>query len=185
VHVDGSRPTGKLEPPDEVEQALARQHDVGMCEQRREQVELLAGQLDGNAGDGRLVGVATHDDVAERELGLVEPRLGPAQDGLHAREQLAWREGLRDVVVRAEVVMNEAGVLHDYRVDRGKIRALAPGSLTLLEKDGTLVTVPVAAGATIRFEGMSVPFGRLRRGLVATTVRDGSAPATTVEATRR
>ena len=88
-------------------------------------------------------------------------------------------------LVRAEVVMNEAGVVHDYRVDRGKIRALAPGSLTLLEKDGTLVTVPVAAGADIRFEGLSVPFGRLRRGFVATTVRDGAAPATTVVATRR
>src|SRR5947208_10117064 len=59
-------------------------------------------------------------------------------------------------LVRAEVVMSEAGVLHDYRVDRGKIRALAPGSLTLLEKDGTLVTVPVAVGADIRFQGASV-----------------------------
>jgi hypothetical protein len=88
-------------------------------------------------------------------------------------------------LVRAEIIMNEGGVLHDYRVDRGVIRAIAPGSLTLLERDGTLVTVPVAASADIRLGGIVVPFNRLRRGFVATTVRDGSAPASQVLATRR
>jgi hypothetical protein len=88
-------------------------------------------------------------------------------------------------MVRAEIIMNEGGTNHDYRVDRGVIRAIAPGSLTLLERDGTLVTVPVAATADIRLGGISVPFTRLRRGFVATTVRDGSAPASQVLATRR
>jgi len=88
-------------------------------------------------------------------------------------------------LVRAEVILNDAGTIHDYRVDRGTIRAIAPGSLTLLERDATLVTVPVAATADIRLGGVSVPFTRLRRGFVATTVRDGSAPASQVLATRR
>ena len=88
-------------------------------------------------------------------------------------------------LVRAEVIMNDAGTIHDYRVDRGTIRAIAQGSLTLLERDGTLVTVPVAATADVRLGGVSVPFARLRRGFVATTVRDGSAPASQVLATRR
>jgi hypothetical protein len=88
-------------------------------------------------------------------------------------------------LVRAEIIMNEGGTTHDYRVDRGTIRAIAPGSLTLLERDGTLVTVPVASTADIRLGGVSVPFTRLRRGFVATTVRDGSAPASQVLATRR
>ena len=88
-------------------------------------------------------------------------------------------------LVRAEVIMYDAGVTHDYRVDRGKIRAIAPGSLTLLERDGTLVTVPIAPTADIRLGGVSVPFSQLRRGFTATTVRDGSAPASQVIATRR
>src|ERR1051326_5989683 len=47
-------------------------------------------------------------------------------------------------LVRAEVVTNEGGVIHDYRVDRGRIRQVTQSSLTLFERDGTLVTVPVA-----------------------------------------
>lgn len=88
-------------------------------------------------------------------------------------------------LVRAEVILNEGGAIHDYRVDRGRIRALGPGSLTLLERDGTVVTVPVAATADVRLGGVSVPFARLRRGFMAITVRDGAASASQVLATRR
>ena len=90
-------------------------------------------------------------------------------------------------LVRAEVVTNEAGTVHDYRVDRGKIQVIARASLslTLLERDGTLVTVPVASTANVTLNGLTVPFARLRRGLTATTVRDGSASASIVQATRR
>ncbi len=88
-------------------------------------------------------------------------------------------------LVRAEVITNEGGTIHDYRVDRGRIRAVAPGSLTLFEKDGTLVSVPVAGTADVRLDGVTVPLTRLRRGFVATTVRDGSAAASIVIATRR
>ncbi len=88
-------------------------------------------------------------------------------------------------LVRAEVITNEGGTIHDYRVDRGRIRAVAPGSLTLFEKDGTLVSVPVAGTADVRLDGVTVPLTRLRRGFVATTVRDGTAAASIVIATRR
>ena len=88
-------------------------------------------------------------------------------------------------LVRAEVITNEGGTIHDYRVDRGRIRAVTPSSLTLFERDGTLVTVPVAATADVRLDGVTVPLTRLRRGFVATTVRDGSASASIVIATRR
>jgi hypothetical protein len=90
-------------------------------------------------------------------------------------------------LVRAEVVTNEAGTIHDYRVDRGKIRAIVRSSLslTLLERDGTLVTVPVAPTANVTLGGVTVPFNMLRRGFTATTVRDGSAAASIVQATRR
>jgi hypothetical protein len=84
------------------------------------------------------------------------------------------------------VVTNEAGTIHDYRVDRGRIRGIARAtmSLTLLERDGTLVTVAVSPSANITLGGVSVPFTRLRRGFTATTVRDGAAAASIVQATR-
>jgi hypothetical protein len=86
-------------------------------------------------------------------------------------------------LVRAEVIMNESGTIHDYRVDRGRIRMLGQGSLTLFERDGTLVTVPVSPTADVRLNGVSVPLSKLRRGFVATAVRDGSAAASIVQAT--
>jgi len=88
-------------------------------------------------------------------------------------------------LVRAEVVTSEGGIIHDYRVDRGRVRALTPTTLTLLEKDGTTVTVPVASTADVTLAGRPVPLTRLRRGFVATTVRDGAASASIVVATRR
>ena len=88
-------------------------------------------------------------------------------------------------LVRAEVITNEGGTIHDYRVDRGRIRAVAPGSLTLFERDGTLVTVPISPTANVTLDGVTVPLSRLRRGFVATTVRDGADSASIVVATRR
>jgi len=87
-------------------------------------------------------------------------------------------------LVRAEVVLMEGGAPHDYRIDRGRIRAVGAGTLTLRERDGTIVTVPVAAGADVRLGGRAVPLQRLRRGFFATTVREGDAAATVVQATR-
>ena len=87
-------------------------------------------------------------------------------------------------LVRAEVITSEGGVIHDYRVDRGRIRQVTSSSLTLVEKDGTVVPVPVAPTAVVTLAGRSVPLTRLKRGFTATTVRDGAASASTVIATR-
>ena len=87
--------------------------------------------------------------------------------------------------VRAEVLVKDGGVLHDYRIDRGVIRSKADGTLTLLERDGTLVPIPVAATAAITLNGRPVGYAALRRGMVATVIRDGDAPANEVRATRR
>ena len=88
-------------------------------------------------------------------------------------------------LVRAEVLLSDSGGLHDYRIDRGVIRAKAPGSLTLRERDGTLVTIAVSPSASITRGGRPVPFSLLRRGLVATVIRDGDAPAIEVRITGR
>jgi hypothetical protein len=88
-------------------------------------------------------------------------------------------------LVRMEVLVKDGGVLHDYRVDRGVIRAKAKGTLTLLERDGSLVPIAVAPAAAITIGGQPASFAALRRGMVATVIRDGDAPATEVRATRR
>jgi hypothetical protein len=87
-------------------------------------------------------------------------------------------------MVRAEVVVMDGGALHEFRLDRGKIRETAPGSLTLRERDGTLVTLPVAGDATITFNGRFTSLDRLRRGMTAVTVREGDGPVIEVRATR-
>lgn len=88
-------------------------------------------------------------------------------------------------LVRAEVLLKDATGLHDYRIDRGVIRAKAPGSLTLRERDGTVATLPVASDATVMINGRYASFQQLRRGMVATVIRDGDQPASEVRATGR
>ena len=86
-------------------------------------------------------------------------------------------------LVRADVLVKDAGALHVYRVDRGKIRTRpAGGTLTLLELDNTLVTIAVAPTAAITINGKPASYAQLRRGMVATVIREGDAPAIEVRA---
>ena len=58
-------------------------------------------------------------------------------------------------MIRAEIVCKNAGLVRDIRIDRGKITAVGPGrALTILERDGTSVSMPVASTARIK------PWGR-------------------------
>ena len=85
-------------------------------------------------------------------------------------------------MVRAEILWKSGGVQHDYLLDNGRIRNLSAGSLTLVEKDGKVVPVNVAADAEVTFRGSPVPLSALRRGMRTITYRDGDAPAYKVEA---
>ena len=85
-------------------------------------------------------------------------------------------------LVRADVLIKDDGVLHLYRVDRGVVRSKANGSLVLRERDGSLVTIAVAPGAAITVRGQPAAWAALRKGMVATVIRDGDAPATEVRA---
>ena len=87
-------------------------------------------------------------------------------------------------LVRAEVLVKDGTALRVYRVDRGVIRSKAGGSLLLRERDGTVVTIAVAPGASITIGGQPAPYSALRRGMVATVIREGDAPATEVRAQR-
>ena len=90
-------------------------------------------------------------------------------------------------LVRAEVVLKDRGVVHVYRLDRGRVRAVnaSAGTITLLERDGTVVTIPVAPNARILVNGSPAPLTAVKRKMMALTVRDGDAPAETVRASRR
>ena len=90
-------------------------------------------------------------------------------------------------MVRGEIVVREGGVSHDYRIDQGRLRAIGIGNsvLTLYERDGQLVSVPVAPGARITLGGRLVPLAALKRGMRAITIRDGNAAAETVQAFKR
>ena len=89
-------------------------------------------------------------------------------------------------LVRAEVVYRSPdGVLHDYRIDKGRVRAIARTSLTLRERDGTVVTIAVAPTAQVLVNGRQATLAQVRRGMMATTVRDGDRAAEDVRANAR
>jgi hypothetical protein len=90
-------------------------------------------------------------------------------------------------LVRMEVVVRDGGAVRLYRVDRGRLRAMRPalGTITLLERDGTLAVIPVGDDADVTLGGRSVSLTALRRGMMVTTVREGDAPAELVQAHRR
>ena len=79
--------------------------------------------------------------------------------------------------VRAEVIVKRGGILHSYRLDRGRIRAFDRASLTLREADGTMVVVPISPTTRFHLGGVRVRFAAVRIGMIATTRRDGDQPA--------
>src|SRR5207245_2180718 len=103
VDVDRSSPAVVGHAPDAVEGRLTGEHDAVALDEPREQVELLRGQLDGLPRDLHLARVAPELDVADLERLLGGTRLGPAEDRLDPGGELARREGLRDVVVGADL----------------------------------------------------------------------------------
>ena len=88
-----------------------------VLEEAREQVELLARQLDVLARDRHVVRVAAQHDLAGGEHLVLGALLGPAEDRLDPGGELARRERLRDVVVGAEL---EAGDPVGLLVARGQ-----------------------------------------------------------------
>ena len=86
-------------------------------------------------------------------------------------------------MARAEVVMVQRGVVHDYRIDQGKIVGIRLGSLDLLERDGTRQTIPVSPTAQILVNGRFATLASVPLRMNAITVRDGDLAAHTVRVT--
>jgi hypothetical protein len=95
----------------------------------------------------------------------------------------AWLLGPK--MVKAEIVVKDGKTTYDYRIDQGKIRAVSAISVTLYERTGDVVVIPVSPGARVTLGGKTVLLTALKKGMRAQTVRNGSAPADTVQAFRR
>ncbi|HZR92597.1 MAG TPA: hypothetical protein VFA44_09375 [Gaiellaceae bacterium] len=84
-------------------------------------------------------------------------------------------------LVRAEVVSVIGGVMHDFRIDEGRVTAVRPGAIDLLERDGTRQTVPVGPVQQLTpGVGGLLQLGEVVRGVRVVTVRDGDRPAAEV-----
>ena len=79
-------------------------------------------------------------------------------------------------LARAEIV-TFAGKVQDIQIDEGKITAVRPGSVALLERDGTRQTIAVAPTAAVTENGVVVDTSAIVKGLEAITVRVDTAAA--------
>jgi len=95
----------------------------------------------------------------------------------------AWLLGPK--MVKAEIVVKDGKTTYDYRIDQGRLRAVSSTSVTIYERTGDVVVVPVSPGARVTLGGRAVLLTALRKGMRVQTLRNGSAPADTVQAFRR
>jgi hypothetical protein len=100
---------------------------------------------------------------------------------------LALSSGLIDQffgqrMIRAEVVVQTPTGVQDYLIDRGVIKAVSPGSITLKEKDDKMVTIQLAPTATVTGTGgRTGTSGALRRGMRVIVYRVANAPADSIQ----
>src|SRR5262249_1660006 len=129
--------------PDHVEQLVAAEDAARRSRENGEQLELLGRQLDGAALHPHLEAVPIDLKLAgldESALGVFLGAHAAARDGPNARAELAWREGLGDVVVGAEleaehlVTFLDAPGHHDHG-DRARLRIFlqSPADLPTVE----------------------------------------------------
>ena len=87
-------------------------------------------------------------------------------------------------MLRAEVALKSAdNVLHDYLLDRGRIRQLNGPTVVLREADGTVVSMATSSFVRVKVNGKDASYTQLRRGMMATTMHDGDKPADQIWAT--
>jgi hypothetical protein len=85
-------------------------------------------------------------------------------------------------MIRAEVVVQGArGAIRDYRLDRGAITSVDPGSITLRERDGTLVTIEVAPGARVVGLGRATGVAQLRPRMRVLVIRQVNRSANVIQ----
>jgi hypothetical protein len=71
--------------------------------------------------------------------------------------------------------------VNDFRLDRGVITAVAPGSIDLRERDGTTVTIPVARRTRVVGASSVTTAAQLRPAMRVLVVRKANTPASTIQ----
>jgi hypothetical protein len=84
-------------------------------------------------------------------------------------------------LIRAEVVVGGPRAVNDFRIDRGVITSVAPGSITIRERDGTIVTVSVTPGTRVLGGARFTDVSQLRPPLRILVVRKVNAPAMQIQ----
>jgi hypothetical protein len=86
-------------------------------------------------------------------------------------------------MIRAEVLVQSGSGTGtaDYRIDRGVISVLTPGSIVLKEKNGDVVPIQLASTATVTGAGRPASAAALRRGMRVIVFRLANGPADTIQ----
>jgi hypothetical protein len=86
-------------------------------------------------------------------------------------------------LIRAEIAVKGGQSVRGFWVDRGKLlKRYSAGSLSLLERSGATVTVPVSASARVTLNGRLVTVRALRAGMQIAVAHQDTAAATAVYA---
>jgi hypothetical protein len=100
---------------------------------------------------------------------------------------LALSQGLVDQLfgpkmIRAEVLVQTPTGTADYRIDRGVIKTIAPGSIILKEKNGDMVPIQIAPTASVTGAvSRKGSINALKVGLRVVVFRLADAPADTIQ----
>jgi hypothetical protein len=84
-------------------------------------------------------------------------------------------------LIRAEVIGGGPARAEDFRIDRGVITAVVPGSITLRERDLTVVTIPVTPATKVRGGAGARTVSQLRPRMRVLVVRKANDPAAQIE----
>jgi hypothetical protein len=84
-------------------------------------------------------------------------------------------------LIRAEVIVGGPNMVNDFRIDRGVIVGTKAGSITLRERDGTVVTIPVSATTRVLGRPRITDVSQLRPPMRVLVVRKANAPATQIQ----
>jgi len=84
-------------------------------------------------------------------------------------------------LIRAEVIVGGPNMVNDFRIDRGRIVSAAPGSITIRERDGTVVTVSVTAATRVFGGARFTDVSQLRPRLRVLVVRKANQPAMQIQ----
>ncbi|HEY8644284.1 MAG TPA: hypothetical protein VIL77_00205 [Gaiellaceae bacterium] len=83
----------------------------------------------------------------------------------------------------AEINVTIKNVQHTLILDRGKIAEITTTQLTLRERDGTMVVIPLSFQTIVTVDGAVARVFNLRRRMTATTLRVDGGAAVRVRAT--